>query len=65
MLSVQTIREQTEAVRQACLDRQTDGHIDEILERDAAYRALLTAVGAAPHQPQRASKAGGRGKDTN
>ncbi|MFA7297558.1 MAG: serine--tRNA ligase [Dehalococcoidia bacterium] len=63
MLSVQTIREQTEAVRQACLDRQTDAHIDEILERDAAYRALLAAVETQRAERNRASKAIGGVKD--
>lgn len=63
MLSVQTIREQTEAVRRACADRQTDGHIDEILERDTTYRALLSEVEAQRAERNRASKAIGGVKD--
>lgn len=63
MLSVQTIREQTEAVRQACADRQMDVPIDEILERDTAYRALLGEVETQRAERNRASKAIGAVKD--
>ena len=44
MLSMQTIRERTAEVRQACADRQMDVPIDTILERDTTYRMLLSEV---------------------
>jgi seryl-tRNA synthetase len=63
VLSAQTIREQTDAVRRACADRQSDISIDAILERDAAYRALLSEVEAQRAERNRASKAIGGVRD--
>ena len=63
MLSIQTIREQTDAVRQACTDRQMDVPIDEILRADSEHRTLLGEVEALRAERNRASKAIGAAKD--
>ncbi|MEZ4552856.1 MAG: serine--tRNA ligase [Dehalococcoidia bacterium] len=63
MLSIQTIREHTDAVRQACADRQMDVPIDGILGADTEYRALLGEVERLRAERNRASKAIGAAKD--
>jgi seryl-tRNA synthetase len=63
VLSIQTIREQTEAVRQACADRQTDVPIDEILRLDTEYRGFLGEVERLRAERNRASKEIGSAKD--
>ena len=63
MLSMQTIRERTAEVRQACADRFTEVPIDRILELDSAYRALLGEVEALRAERNRASKAIGEAKE--
>ncbi len=63
MLSLQVIREQTEAVRRACAQRAMDVPIDDILERDAAHRALLGEVEAMRATRNTASRAIGGAKD--
>jgi seryl-tRNA synthetase len=44
MLSLQTIRDRTDEVRQACTDRKSDAPIDRILELDSERRPLLGDV---------------------
>ena len=63
MLSMQTIRERTAEVRQACADRQMDVPIDTILERDTTYRSLLSEVETQRAARNAASKAIGGAKD--
>jgi seryl-tRNA synthetase len=63
VLSLQTIREQPDAVRRACAARALDVPIDEILERDQAHRALLGEVEAMRAERNRASREIGRAKD--
>lgn len=63
MLSIQTIREQTAAVRKACAARQTDVPIDEILRLDSEHRELLGEVERLRAERNRASKAIGAVKD--
>ena len=63
MLSIQTIREQTAAVRQACADRQTGVPIDEILRLDTEHRRLLGEVEQLRSERNRASKAIGGARD--
>ena len=63
MLSMQTIRERTAEVRQACADRFTDVPIDRILQLDGSYRALLGEVEALRAERNRASKEIGGAKD--
>ncbi len=63
MLSMQTIRERTAEVRQACADRFTDVPIDRILELDTSYRTLLGEVEALRAERNRASKEIGGARD--
>ena len=63
MLSMQTIRERTAEVRQACADRFTDVPIDRILELDTSYRTLLGEVEALRAERKRASKEIGGARD--
>lgn len=63
MLSIQTIREQTDLVRRSCADRQYDVPIDEILRVDIEHRDLLTEVERLRAERNRASKEIGGAKD--
>jgi len=63
VLSIQTIREQTDAVRQACADRQMDVPLDDILRLDVEYRGLLGEVEQLRAERNRASKEIGGAKD--
>src|SRR5690606_39080197 len=63
VLSIQTIREQTDAVRQACADRQMDVPLDDILRLDVEYRGLLGQVEQLRAERNRASKEIGGAKD--
>jgi len=60
---MQTIREQTARIRQACADRQTAAPIDAILDLDSRYRTLLTDVETLRAERNRASKAIGQTTD--
>ena len=46
MLSIQTLRERTDEVRQALADRHTEAPLDRILELDSERRGLLQDVEA-------------------
>ena len=63
MLSIQTIRDQTDAVHQMLALRRTTAPIDEILAADEARRAALTQVEAMRKDRNDASKAIGTAKD--
>jgi seryl-tRNA synthetase len=63
VLSIQTIRERTDVVRQACADRQMDVPIDDILRLDTKYRGLLGEVEGLRAERNRASKEIGGAKD--
>jgi seryl-tRNA synthetase len=63
VLSLQTIREQTEAVRRACADRQTEVPIDAILRLDTEHRGLLGEVERLRAERNRASKEIGGARD--
>ncbi len=63
MLSIQTIREQADEVRQMLALRRTSAPIDEILVADERRRSLLTQVEAMRKDRNDASKAIGTAKD--
>jgi seryl-tRNA synthetase len=63
VLSLQTIREQTDTVRRACVARAIEVPIDEILQRDREHRALLGEVEAMRAERNRASREIGGAKD--
>ena len=63
MLSLQTLREQTEAVRQACADRQMDVPVDDILRLDVEHRGLLGEVERLRAERNRASREIGGAKE--
>ncbi len=63
MLSMQTIREQTAEVREACAARGADVPLDEILELDRGRREILAEVEGMRAERNRAGKAIGATKD--
>jgi seryl-tRNA synthetase len=65
VLSLQTIRDQSDVVRRICAARAIDVPIDEILERDQVHRALLGEVEAMRAERNRASREIGQAKDAD
>ena len=63
MLSIQTLRERTDEVRQALADRGTEAPLDRILELDAERRGLLQDVETLRAERNAASKLIGGAKD--
>ena len=63
MLSMQFIREHTDAVRKSLADRQTPGPVDEILSLDEQRRALLAEIEALRAEQNAAGKKIGAAKD--
>ena len=63
MLSLQVLREQTDAVRRACAARQTPAPIDRILELDEQRRSLLGAVERMRAERNQAARAIGAVRD--
>jgi seryl-tRNA synthetase len=63
VLSLQTIREQTDAVRRVSAARAIEVPLDEILERDRAHRTLLGEVEAMRAERNRASREIGQARD--
>ena len=63
MLSLQTVRDRADEIRQACAQRGTDAPVDQIIELDSSRRPLLTEVETLRADRNRASKAIGAAKD--
>ena len=63
MLSMQTLRERSDEVRQSCVDRQTEAPIDEILELDGRNRALLAELEQMRAERNQAGKLIGAARD--
>ncbi|MFA7248539.1 MAG: serine--tRNA ligase [Dehalococcoidia bacterium] len=63
MLSIQTIRERTDEVRQSLADRHTDAPLDAILAADELRRSVLADVERMRHDRNDAGKRIGAAKD--
>jgi seryl-tRNA synthetase len=63
MLSLQTIRERSDEIREACAKRESDAPIDRILELDSERRPLLGDVERMRADRNQAGKAIGAAKD--